>query len=49
MHELGSIEKTGGEKDKFIFACQIKYSFHRNSDGVSNFGNQVPLTGSGLF
>ena len=49
MHEFGSIGKTGGEKDKFIFANQTKYSFHRNSDGVSHFGNQVPLSGSGLF
>ena len=46
---FGSIEKAGGEKDKFIVACRAKYPFNRNPDVISNFGNQVPLPGSGFF
>ena len=41
--------KTGGEKDKFILASQAEYPFNQNSDGLSDFVNQVPLTGSGFF
>ncbi len=49
MRKNGTKRETGLEKDKFIVACQLKYSFKRNSGGVSDFGNLVPLTGSGLF